>query len=115
MRGYAIGDRISQATYGTGTIRLVDEYHTVIPLAGGVRLGARRAREGRVSALHVRRPLPVAGVAVPVARPPRHLDRRPAGAHQLAIPCIMTESESLALHAARICIDRLHLIPCTCL
>ncbi len=30
MRGYAIGDRISQAQYGTGTIRLVDEYHTVI-------------------------------------------------------------------------------------
>jgi hypothetical protein len=30
VRGYAIGDRISQAQYGTGTIRLVDEYHTVI-------------------------------------------------------------------------------------
>ena len=30
MRGYAIGDRISQPQYGTGTIRLVDEYHTVI-------------------------------------------------------------------------------------
>ena len=30
MRGYAIGDRVSQPQYGTGTIRLVDEYHTVI-------------------------------------------------------------------------------------
>ena len=27
---YGIGDRISQPQYGTGTIRLVDEYHTVI-------------------------------------------------------------------------------------
>jgi hypothetical protein len=30
VRGYAIGDRVSQAQYGHGTIRLVDEYHTVI-------------------------------------------------------------------------------------
>jgi hypothetical protein len=30
VRGYAIGDRISQPQYGTGTIRLLDEYHTVI-------------------------------------------------------------------------------------
>ena len=30
MRGYAIGDRVSQPQYGNGTIRLVDEYHTVI-------------------------------------------------------------------------------------
>ncbi len=30
VRGYAIGDRVSQAQYGTGTIRLVDEHHTVI-------------------------------------------------------------------------------------
>ena len=30
MRGYAIGDRVLQPQYGTGTIRLVDEYHTVI-------------------------------------------------------------------------------------
>jgi hypothetical protein len=30
VRQYAIGDRISQPQYGTGTIRLVDEYHTVI-------------------------------------------------------------------------------------
>ena len=30
VRGYAIGDRVSQPQYGTGTIRLVDEYHTVI-------------------------------------------------------------------------------------
>lgn len=30
MRGYAIGDRVSQPQYGTGTIRLVDEHHTVI-------------------------------------------------------------------------------------
>jgi hypothetical protein len=28
--GYSIGDRISQPQYGTGTIRLLDEYHTVI-------------------------------------------------------------------------------------
>lgn len=30
MRGYAIGDRISQPQYGTGTIRIIDEHHTVI-------------------------------------------------------------------------------------
>ena len=30
MRGYTIGDRVSQPQYGTGTIRLVDEHHTVI-------------------------------------------------------------------------------------
>lgn len=30
MRGYAIGDRVAQPQYGSGTIRLVDEYHTVI-------------------------------------------------------------------------------------
>lgn len=30
VRGYAIGDRVSQPQYGTGTIRLVDQYHTVI-------------------------------------------------------------------------------------
>jgi hypothetical protein len=27
---YAIGDRVSQPTYGVGTITSVDEYHTVI-------------------------------------------------------------------------------------
>jgi RNA polymerase-interacting CarD/CdnL/TRCF family regulator len=27
---YAIGDRILQPQYGTGTVRNVDEYHTVI-------------------------------------------------------------------------------------
>jgi hypothetical protein len=27
---FAIGDRISQPQYGTGTVRIVDEYHTVI-------------------------------------------------------------------------------------
>ncbi len=27
---YAIADRVSQAQYGTGTIRLIDEYHVVI-------------------------------------------------------------------------------------
>jgi hypothetical protein len=30
VRGFSIGDRIAQAQYGTGTIRVVDEYHTVI-------------------------------------------------------------------------------------
>jgi hypothetical protein len=30
VRGYAIGDRVSQTQYGTGTIRLVNEHHTVI-------------------------------------------------------------------------------------
>lgn len=30
MRGYSIGDRILNPQYGTGTIRLLDEYHTVI-------------------------------------------------------------------------------------
>jgi hypothetical protein len=30
VRTYAIGDRVSQPQYGTGTIRLVDEHHTVI-------------------------------------------------------------------------------------
>ena len=30
MRGYAIGDRVSQPQYGNGTVRLVDEHHTVI-------------------------------------------------------------------------------------
>jgi len=30
MRGFAIGDRVSQPQYGHGTITLVDEYHTVI-------------------------------------------------------------------------------------
>ena len=27
---YAIADRVSQPQYGTGTIRLIDEYHVVI-------------------------------------------------------------------------------------
>jgi hypothetical protein len=30
VRGYAIGDRVLQPQYGTGTVRLVDEHHTVI-------------------------------------------------------------------------------------
>ena len=30
MRGFTIGDRVSQLQYGTGTVRLVDEHHTVI-------------------------------------------------------------------------------------
>lgn len=30
MRFFAIGDRVSQATYGAGTIKNVNEYHTVI-------------------------------------------------------------------------------------
>jgi hypothetical protein len=30
VRTYAIGDRVSQPQYGNGTIRLVDEHHTVI-------------------------------------------------------------------------------------
>jgi hypothetical protein len=30
VRGYAIGDRVSQPQYGNGTVRLVDEHHTVI-------------------------------------------------------------------------------------
>lgn len=30
MRVFTIGDRVSQPQYGTGTVRLVDEYHTVI-------------------------------------------------------------------------------------
>jgi hypothetical protein len=30
MRLYAIGDRVSQPQYGTGTITAVNEYHTVI-------------------------------------------------------------------------------------
>jgi hypothetical protein len=30
VRGFAIGDRVSQLQYGTGTVRLVDEHHTVI-------------------------------------------------------------------------------------
>jgi hypothetical protein len=30
VRGYTIGDRVSQPQYGTGTIRNVDEHHTVI-------------------------------------------------------------------------------------
>lgn len=30
MKLYAIGARVSQTTYGTGTITLVNEYHTVI-------------------------------------------------------------------------------------
>ena len=30
VRGYTIGDRVSQPQYGNGTIRLVDEYNTVI-------------------------------------------------------------------------------------
>ena len=30
MKPYSIGARVSQATYGTGTITLTNEYHTVI-------------------------------------------------------------------------------------
>ncbi len=30
MSRYAIGDRVSQPTYGVGTITSVDEFHTVI-------------------------------------------------------------------------------------
>jgi len=30
VRTYVIGDRVSQLQYGNGTIRLVDEHHTVI-------------------------------------------------------------------------------------
>jgi hypothetical protein len=30
VRGFTIGDRVSQLQYGTGTVRLVDEHHTVI-------------------------------------------------------------------------------------
>ena len=30
VRGFAIGDRVSQLQYGTGTVRRVDEHHTVI-------------------------------------------------------------------------------------
>jgi hypothetical protein len=30
VRLYSIGDRVSQATYGTGTVRFVDQYHTII-------------------------------------------------------------------------------------
>jgi hypothetical protein len=30
VRPYAIGDRVSQAQYGAGTITAVDEHHTVI-------------------------------------------------------------------------------------
>jgi hypothetical protein len=30
VRGYTIGDRVSQPQYGNGTVRLVDEHHTVI-------------------------------------------------------------------------------------
>jgi len=30
VRPYAIGDRVSQAKYGPGTITAVDEHHTVI-------------------------------------------------------------------------------------
>lgn len=30
MKHYSIGARVSQATYGTGTVTLANEYHTVI-------------------------------------------------------------------------------------
>ena len=30
VRVFAIGDRVFQPQYGTGTVRLVDEHHTVI-------------------------------------------------------------------------------------
>jgi hypothetical protein len=30
VRSYAIGDRVSQPQYGNGTVRTVDEHHTVI-------------------------------------------------------------------------------------
>jgi hypothetical protein len=30
VRSYAIGDRVSQPQYGNGTIRVIDEHHTVI-------------------------------------------------------------------------------------
>lgn len=30
MRRYAIGDRVVQQTYGTGTVAATNEYHTVI-------------------------------------------------------------------------------------
>jgi hypothetical protein len=30
VRSFAIGDRVSQARYGTGTITAVDEFHTVV-------------------------------------------------------------------------------------
>ena len=30
MARYVIGDRVSQATYGTGTVTAVNEYHTTI-------------------------------------------------------------------------------------
>lgn len=30
MKLFAVGDRVSQATYGAGTITLVNEHHTVV-------------------------------------------------------------------------------------
>lgn len=30
MKGFSLGDRVLQATYGVGTITALDEYHTVI-------------------------------------------------------------------------------------
>lgn len=30
MARFAVGDRVSQATYGTGTVTAVNEYHTTI-------------------------------------------------------------------------------------
>lgn len=30
MRGFSIGDRVSQAQYGTGTVAAANEYHTTI-------------------------------------------------------------------------------------
>lgn len=30
MRSFAVGDRVSQARYGTGTITAVNEFHTVV-------------------------------------------------------------------------------------
>jgi hypothetical protein len=30
MKGYSIGTRVSQASYGDGTITLANEYHTMI-------------------------------------------------------------------------------------
>ena len=30
MKQYTIGDRVAQSTYGTGTVTLVNEYHTIV-------------------------------------------------------------------------------------
>jgi hypothetical protein len=43
LKLYAIGARVAQATYGTGTITSADEYHTVIDFdEHGVRTFASR-------------------------------------------------------------------------